>query len=106
MLNIVTNNHEREVITWFDLSDKEKEEFDYIENPDENFRGFRYRGCVYDLGEFLITEGLPELKDWDGYMSELASAGTIVRYCREPGDIDFSDWVVAGYYYVTSDNLN
>ena len=48
IMKIKTNNHPREVLTWYDLSPEVQKEFDYLEEGEGSF--FRYKGRVYDLG--------------------------------------------------------
>ena len=63
-MKIIANHHYREVLTSFDLTEKEAREFDYLdlENGEGSF--FRYRGDAYDLGEFMrwITRTLQRVK--------------------------------------------
>jgi hypothetical protein len=59
---------------------------------------FRYRGELYDLGEFMSTRGMPEfspLVKWDGYSSDSYFSGTLVRYVDQDHDMR----VVVGRFY-------
>jgi hypothetical protein len=94
-LTIRTNNVPRDVIDAWELSAEERAQFDYldwdaIEAGSDSASFFRYRGELYDLGEFSadygITRGagLPaHLADWDGYMSESFFSALVVRYCED-----------------------
>lgn len=55
-MEIITNNQQRDVLYWYDLTDAERAELDYIEEQEkqESFQGFRYKGNIYDLGEFVV----------------------------------------------------
>lgn len=81
-MDIVTNNIPRKLIDAYQLSDKEREEFDYldwekIDNWEDSATFFRYKGRLYDLGEFVIT---PEsLKPWDGMAEDSAFSGILIR---------------------------
>ena len=68
MITIQTDNKWRNLLAWYELTEKEKRQFDWIENGDdcgESF--FRYRGGVYCLGEFTRIDNSPP---WDGAFVE------------------------------------
>lgn len=102
---IRTNNVPRPIIDAYELSTDERAEFDYLDWPAiERGEGsasfFRYRGQLYDLGEFsadygiLKGSGLPaHLSDWDGYQSDTFFSATVVRY------VDNFEYVVVGRVY-------
>jgi hypothetical protein len=98
-ITIACNYQFRDVLYWYDLTDKERKEFDYLltsekcSTDEANF--FRYRGVVYDLGEFMRVDGamFGQLSKWDGYQSDSYFSGIVVRYNK-----DF-DAVIAGTYY-------
>jgi len=81
-MEIVTNNHYRGVLTSFDLTQKEAKEFDYLdlENGEGSF--FRYKGQVYDLGEFFPWDNpaSPTRSDWDGFRSDSYFSGIVIKY--------------------------
>lgn len=91
-VRVVTNNVPRDVIDAYQLTLTERTEFDYInwagiDAGTDSASFFRYRGTVYDLGEFSadygITRGagLPEhLSHWDGYRSDSFFSAIVVRY--------------------------
>ena len=87
-VRIITNNHPRETIDAYELTADERAEFDYldwpaIENGESSPEFVRFRGELYDLGEFMTTHGMPEfspLRAWDGYMSESFFSGLVVKY--------------------------
>lgn len=98
-LTVTTNHVPRDVISWYELTDVERSEFDYLnteERQDES-TFFRYKGSVHDLGEFMrdygMTRGsdLPEsLFAWDGYRSDSFFSALVVRY------VDDGDRVIVG----------
>ena len=50
-MQIITDHKSRFTIDGFELSENERAQFDYIDEP-ENGLFFRYRGELYDVGEF------------------------------------------------------
>lgn len=96
-LIIKTNNQPRSIIYGYELTEKEQAEFDYI-NDIESAQFFRYRGNLYDLGEFMYIdrkrESLPEgFKHWHGYQSDSFFSGLLVKYTND------DDCVIVGTYY-------
>jgi|SRR5581483_7493134 len=100
-VTVKTNNIPRDIINGYELNAKEREQFSYIDESEthswDEAEFFRYRGQLYDLGEFSadygITRGagLPEhLSKWDGYMSESAFSAIVVRY------VDNNERVIVG----------
>jgi hypothetical protein len=89
-ITIITNNVPRDVLYSHELPAKELAEFDYLDNPEEaSF--FRYKGEVYDLGEFMRGGG--ELSAWDGYQSDSYFSGILVKYAQD------NERVIVGRYY-------
>ena len=103
---IRTNNVPRDVLARWELTEEESKEFDYLPPDEGNF--FRFKGEVYDLGEFMriIPQGGTRthigetfdldgtLKGWDGIMSDSYFHGLLVRYVED-------DWerIVVGEYF-------
>lgn len=85
-MEIVTNNVPRQLICGYELSDKERIEFDYL--TDDELCGrefFKYKGELYDLGEFMrITDTMAlhsgQLKEWHGYMADSYFSGILIRH--------------------------
>ena len=98
-MEIISNNKPRFIIYGFELADKEKEQFDYLEDIDQcSF--FRYKGNLYDMGEFMridkSTAPHPQRKgweDWDGYSSDSYFSGILVQYAS-----DYESVIVGRYY--------
>jgi hypothetical protein len=90
-LTVRTNNQERLILDAYELTDKERLEFDYldweaIEKGEDSASFIRYRGTTYDLGEFMTTSTLSEfnpLRKWDGYLSDSFFSGIVVRYSKD-----------------------
>lgn len=111
-MEIITNNQPRNVLYWYELTDAERGELDYIEEQEkqESFQGFRYKGCVYDLGEFVAIlsrdqqakaqnsfahtcENDDPLLNWQGISSESYFSGVVVKY------INNYESVIVGRYF-------
>ena len=94
-MKIITNNHFKEILSFFDLTNKEqndiKDNYDTIE--ESSF--FRYRGQVYDLNEFMrVNERVRnwllanfddavthnEMQEWDGYHNDSFFSSVLVKY--------------------------
>ena len=90
-IKIITNNKPRQLIYGYELTDKQKQDFDYIEDIDSH-DFVKYKNNIYDLSEFMRVETIDSLKDWHGYSSDSYFSGTLVKY------ID-SDTVIMGRYY-------
>ena len=107
-VEFTTNNVPRFVLDAYELTEKERAEFDYIDwdaiaRGEDSATFIRYRGWTYDLGDFMRTNeiGLPdEFREWDGYVSDTFFSGIVVKYAREDnGDID-PERVIMGRYFV------
>ena len=86
---IKTNNVPRDVLFWYELTDAERAEFDYLDSDDAQADAsfFRHRGVVYDLGELIRIDKTvaphPQRQGWekwDGYHSDSYFSGILVRY--------------------------
>lgn len=92
-MEIRTNNRPRHIICGFELSDKEKQGFEYLAADLDTASFFRYKGQVYDLGEFMrIGENSP-LSGWHGYASDSYFSGIVVKYCN-----DYESVIVGRYF--------
>lgn len=101
-VRVITNNHARDVVDAFELSPAERTEFDYldwsaIDRGEDSATFFRYKGELYDLGEFCADygmtkgSGLPEhLSRWDGYQADSFFSALVIRY------VDHYERVVVG----------
>lgn len=86
-MKIITNNVPRNMIYGYELTDKQKQDFDYIE--DINSHDFvKYKGMVFDVSEFMRTD----LDGWDGVSGQSYFHGYLIK-------IVDSDAVIMGAYY-------
>ena len=108
-MKIITNNQPRDLLYWYDLTEKEQADFDHIE--DGEFNGFRYKGQVYDLGEFVrilsrsqqnngyhnsfahTCDDGDTMLGWSGVQSETYFSGVLVKL------LDGGDSVIVGRYF-------
>jgi hypothetical protein len=99
-MKIITNNQPRPVIWAIELSEKEREEFNYVDweavKRGEDSRDFvRYKGELYDLDDM---EGCPpevfDQEGWHAWLSDSFYSGILVKYLGP----DF-DHVIMGRYY-------
>ena len=94
-MRVITNNHPRPIIDAWDLTPAEREEFDYLDWPaiDDGRDGasfVRYRGRLYDLGEFERTHYHDEpVGSWDGIAVDSFFSGVVIRLVDD-------DYVVVG----------
>jgi len=83
-MKIITNNVPRDIIYGYELTDAEREEFDYLDDI-EMGQFFRYRGELYDIGEFMGWDNpdSPTRQGWQGYYAESYFSAIVIRYCDE-----------------------
>ena len=99
-MKIVCNNVPRNLIYGYELSTKERGEFDYIESEEfELHEFFRCKGSIYDTGEFMRIDSAiaphPQREGWenfDGYASDSFFSGVLVKY------VDSDHVIVATYF--------
>ena len=93
-IEVRTNNVPRWTCNWHELSDAEKAEFDYLdtEQRQDDATFFRYKGQVWDLGEFVRTEKGGDLRraGWIGVSSQSAFHAVVVKLAND------GDQVVVG----------
>lgn len=108
-MTIITNNKPRPIIDGWNLTPKERAEFDYInwkaiEEGNDSASFFRYKGSLYDLSDgFEMPTTLRDdhpFREWDGYQSDSFFSGILIRYPRDPdtAESDFESIVVGRYY--------
>lgn len=95
---VKTNLIPRFLVDWYELTEAEKAEFDYIQGDhckEMEFSGFRYKGSVWDCGEFMRTEenGALAKAGWHGMSGQSAFHGVVLHLV---GD---GDHVVVGQVF-------
>ena len=92
--SIITNNKPRPIMFGYELTAKERLEFDYYTSDELNdAEFFRYRGQMYDLGEFMPTSGNLRALGWQGIATDTYFSGTIVRIDQD------GEYVIVGRCY-------
>jgi hypothetical protein len=97
-IRIVTNNVPRDIVEAYELNASERAEFDYlnwaaIEADEDSASFFRYRGDLYDLGNFMRVSDSAAMAGWDGYASDSYFSGTLVKYVED------GERIIVGRYY-------
>lgn len=90
-MEIRTNNHWRPLVYGYELTEKERAEFDYIGADEiDSHEFFRYRGIVYDPSEFMWIDASitphPQREGWEhwnGYLSDSYFSGILIRYSED-----------------------
>ncbi len=88
-LTIITNNVPRPIIYGWEIPEV-RGEFDWLD--DQEFYAaefFRYKGRVYSLDEFTLSNAFP---GFDGYVGDSFFSGVLVRV------VDNGESVVVGRY--------
>jgi hypothetical protein len=78
-MKIITNNHYRHILYFYELEPSEQEELKDSYDDVEESTFFRYRGQVYDLGEFMRSED-NRFGDWQGYHCDSFFSSVLVKY--------------------------
>ncbi len=90
-MEIKTNHQWREFIYWHELTEKEQQEFDYMDiEEQENVTFLRYRNWVYSLDCFMRSDSFPQ---WDGYHGDSFFSGVLIKLSN-----DGSMYKIATYY--------
>jgi hypothetical protein len=98
-IKVITDNKARNVLHWFDLTDKERKEFDYLDTEDKQMEAqfIRYRKEVYDLNDIdgvNTSVGFPsEFAKWSGYRSDSFFSGILIKWMAG------YEQVIVGRYY-------
>jgi hypothetical protein len=102
MLEIVTDNREHELVSWYDLTEDKKQGNNYLIEPEYqgDVRFFERGGDIYDLQDYMcIAKTLPnasEFEGWDGITQDTYFCGTLIKFVD-----DSYESVIFGRYYTT-----
>ena len=93
-MKIITNNVPRYTIDAVELAPAERERFDYldwdkIDAGRDSATFFRYRGELYDLGEFMRVEPGGELQaaGWHACRADSAFSGVVVKLADDGEEV-------------------
>jgi hypothetical protein len=83
-VRVITNGVPRPLLDPAELTEREREEFDYldwaaIDDGRDSAMFVRYRGRTYDLGQFMRGDDLDKA-GWHGFHAESAFSGVLVRF--------------------------
>lgn len=97
-MKIISNKQLRSVIDACELTQTERDEFDYldwsaIDAGNDSATFFRYKGQLYDLGDCAHVGAAFGLQGWHGYYADTAWSGVLVRLTSD------LDHVIVGRYY-------
>ena len=87
-LTLKGNGHWIPIITGYELTGEELLEFDYLDDPINDFTGFKYRGDAYDLSNIMRHNetingvefhGIVNYTIWSGILIQIADSGDAVK---------------------------
>lgn len=93
-MKIITNNKPRLLLYGYQLHNKWRKEFDYLNDDEFDSEAFiSYRGNYYTLSDFMRCTTLSGLGAWFGYHSDSFFSSILVKLCED------SDYVIMGRYF-------
>ena len=94
-MNIKTDHKWKNFLYGYELTEKEKSEFDYLTTEQIDFGSFiRYKGRVYDTGEFMrVSDQMGGLLGWHGYSSDSFFSGVVIKVSD-----DGEQYMIGAYY--------
>ena len=78
-MKTITNNHTRNFLYGSELTKKELKDFDWMDDPSSTDGFIRYRGIVYHLSEFIVSNEPNSANGWHGIHSDTAFSGVGIR---------------------------
>lgn len=79
-IKIKGNNHWIEIISFWELTEKEQNEIRDNYEDIQNSSFFWYKGRVYDLSDFMrLTNGNPFSGEYHGYHADSFFSGILIR---------------------------
>jgi hypothetical protein len=94
MMEIITNNQWRNLKYGYEMPEKFRNDFDYIDQAEFDTHDFVvYRGQWYDVNEFMSVEGNSPFTGWYGYASDSFFSGIVIKLS------DDNEKVIIGRYF-------
>jgi len=82
-ITVITNHQFRNMIYGYDLTPKQRAEFNYMTDDELNSHDFfEYRGVIYDPSEFTLPPSELQ-KDWDGIHTDTFFSGVLIKYSSD-----------------------
>ena len=80
-MQIKTDHKWKNFLDWYQLTDKEKADFDYMSREEALCASFiRYRGVVYSMGGFMVLDAQsPFPGKWHSYQSDSFYSGVLIE---------------------------
>ncbi len=96
-VTIKTNHIPRPVLCWHDLTNGEREDFNYLDTDAkrESAQFGRYKGYVYDLTDMerqRSTEMPKAFRGWSDYLSDSYFSGIVIRFADNFESVIFGTW--------------
>ena len=85
-MNIITDHKPRPLLDWYELTEAEQKEFDWIDNPEgTGYPFFRYKKQVYSLQNFTRVDENNPLKtlNYDGIECDSFFSSTLIKFTRD-----------------------
>ena len=97
-IHTITNGIPRDIVDAWETTQDERDALSYVdweacERGEDSFSGFRYRGELYDLGEFEYAADKFE-GAWDAWQTESYFSAVAIRYVE-----DFERVIVARLHW-------
>jgi len=78
---IISNFHWNNFLYGYELTPKEKEDYDWIEPEEIDGSSFlRYKNNIYSLAEFLTAY---HVEDWDGIFTDTFFSGVVIKLSED-----------------------
>jgi len=100
-MELKCNYHPRPLVSFDQLPDKAKSDFDYVTGEDQfSPRFVEYRGAWYDTSEVSIASDEVKALGFDGMMPDSFFSATVYRFFDKDGNlIDDGDSVIVGFIW-------
>ena len=102
-MQIISNHHRYPIIYGFELSERWRKEFDYLEKDELDSQMFvKYHDWVYSVGDFtnlhnrmwVSGDVSEQFKGWDGYITDSFFSGVLIKV-----DEDDTEYVKMGRFF-------